>query len=109
MGCFPTDTYVNTTATCAGADAWTCSQNPDCVAYHRSDKPCPAGTPADQCPREFTYCLRSDARPGTCYGQVACRVLPPSCPSGTRPGVDGPCWSGACIPIDLCEPPPPPN
>lgn len=44
-----------------------------------------------------------------CSGMVACDSLPPACPDGTLPEV-GPggnsCWTGACIPVEACDPVP---
>lgn len=37
-----------------------------------------------------------------CSSEVACDSLPPDCPPGTLPGVDGACWSGACVPVVSC-------
>jgi len=45
--------------------------------------------------------------PRDCSGLVACDSLPPACPEGTLPEV-GPggnnCWTGACIPVEACDP-----
>lgn len=43
-----------------------------------------------------------------CSGVVACDSLPPECPEGTLPevGPGGACWSGACIPVEACDPVP---
>jgi hypothetical protein len=35
--------------------------------------------------------------------KVLCLVIPPECPEGLVPGVDGDCWSGACIPGEICN------
>lgn len=34
---------------------------------------------------------------------VICLVQPPMCPEGLLPGVDGDCWSGECVPGQLCN------
>lgn len=42
-----------------------------------------------------------------CSGVVACDSLPPDCADGTLPEVGpggGGCWTGACIPIEACDP-----
>lgn len=46
--------------------------------------------------------------PRDCSGIVACDSLPPQCPEGTLPevGPDGGCWTGACIPVEACDPVP---
>ncbi len=33
---------------------------------------------------------------------IACRALPPECPAGQLPEVEGTCWSGACVPLNQC-------
>mgnify|MGYP001392208920 CR=1 FL=1 len=33
-----------------------------------------------------------------------CFALPPSCPMGTSAEADGACWTGRCIPADVCAP-----
>jgi len=35
---------------------------------------------------------------------VACRALPPTCPTGTTAEADGFCWTGNCIPASVCAP-----
>lgn len=35
--------------------------------------------------------------------KVVCLAFPPDCPEGQLPGVDGPCWSGACVPAEICN------
>lgn len=35
--------------------------------------------------------------------QVVCLAFPPDCPEGQLPGVDGNCWSGACVPAEICN------
>jgi len=46
-------------------------------------------------------------QPGSCYEQPVCDSLPPTCPSGTLPGVIDGCYSGLCIPEALCPDPKP--
>lgn len=38
-----------------------------------------------------------------CSSEVACDSLPPDCPPGTLPGIEGACWSGACVPVISCD------
>jgi len=101
LGCFPTDQFADPAVDCAAAlDGTTCSRSANCTALHRND-PCPADAP---CPQQFAMCLPEGVSPGTCKGQVACDALPPPCPANTTPGIAGACWSGFCIPNDICEP-----
>jgi len=103
VGCFPTDQQVDTTVSCTGADAWACSRNPDCAAWH--DPPeCPPNALVEDCPRSFVLCTPEGTHPGSCFGEVACDEAPPACPSGTTPGISGACYTGACIPLDRCGP-----
>ena len=38
-------------------------------------------------------------------GLITCDGVPPECPEQTLPEItpEGDCWTGACIPLDLCE------
>lgn len=99
LGCFPVDTIPDPAVACHGADAWDCSRNPACTAIH-SQGACPAGEL--DCPRPFELCVPEGTHPGSCRGAVTCRALPPSCPTQTTPGISGGCYTGACIPTDLC-------
>jgi hypothetical protein len=44
--------------------------------------------------------------PGRCFEPVLCDEAPPNCPQNTTPGVESGCFTGACIPLDLCGPVP---
>lgn len=100
IGCFPIDTVPNTSIDCFTADAWDCSRSNECTALHSYDV---CGTDAE-CSRPFELCVPEGTSPGLCYEAVTCRAVAPSCPSGTTPGVSAGCYTGACIPHDLCEP-----
>jgi len=52
-----------------------------------------------------SLCIPEGSEPGTCTGSVVCDRIPPSCPTGPTPGITGGCYSGACIPLDLCPAP----
>lgn len=102
LGCFPTDSFIDKTVVCEQArDGETCSRNPECVAFHRNNV-CVTGP----CERPFAFCMTRGRSPGQCNLPVACDARPPSCPTGTTPGVVDACWSGVCIPDDLCGPMP---
>jgi len=105
VGCFPTDQFVNPNIECTGADAQSCSENPACTAYHRTDT-C-GSLPPDQCSRDFALCMPEGASPGRCFEPALCDIPTPVCPTGTTPGVADGCYTGACIPDDLCEMQPP--
>jgi hypothetical protein len=98
---------------CAGLDAWECSLHDDCVALHTNT--CSAPTdPTDPNSGniacgigEFRECAaEAGADPGQCYGGVECDSLPPACPPDSVAGRRDGCWTGACIPVNECEPPP---
>lgn len=103
LGCFPIDMNSDPSTDCREAnDGWTCSKSAACTAFHTGE-PC-LGIPEAACARPFVLCMPEGQSPGQCHAPVACRALPPPCPSGTTPGVVNLCWSGACIPDELCEP-----
>lgn len=76
-----------------------CSESDTCTAWHRA-----AQTLAPQEVREFAVCAPEGATPGRCTGEVLCDRLPVKCPSTHTPGIANGCYTGACIPTDLCEP-----
>ena len=103
MGCFPTDQFVDPTVVCTAAtDGESCSRNNKCSALHRNE-PCPLALDA-VCVRPFALCVNEGADPGNC-DPAACDAIPPSCPSQTTPGVANGCFTGVCIPNDLCPGP----
>ncbi len=54
----------------------------------------------DQAVCRFGVCATEKVQ---CSGEVACDSLPPDCPPGTLPGIQGACWSGACVPALSCD------
>ncbi len=105
LGCFPTDQTVDPSLDCFTArDGFTCSRNPACTAYHRNGGL--ALTPPEPPQRTFAMCAPEGKSPGTCFAEVTCERLAPACPPSARPGVENGCYTGACIPSDLCEPVP---
>ena len=98
LGCFPVDMVPDDEVDCFAADAFACSRSAACTALHR-DNSCLS----PPCAREFVLCMPEGGTPGSCFEPAACRALPPPCRDGTTPGVANGCWTGACIPNDLCE------
>jgi hypothetical protein len=104
-GCFPTDNFVDNSVDCDSAfDGETCSRNPACTAFHRVSA-CPflEDPVPPQCSRDFAICMPEGVSPGHCFDPVACDAVGPACPSGSTPGIADGCFTGACIPQDLCE------
>lgn len=100
-GCFPVDQTADPALDCfAATDGFTCSRSGACTAYHRVS----AGSDATA-PRAFAMCVPEDRSPGTCHGQVLCTRAAPVCPAQSVPAVSNGCYTGGCIPQDLCEPP----
>ena len=99
VGCFPVDTAADDTVDCFTTDAWTCSRSSACTAMHTHEV-CIDGP----CDRPFELCVPEGTYPGTCWETVTCDAVTPSCPPGRTPGVETGCYTGACIPLDICEP-----
>lgn len=84
----------------------------DCQAIHVDDEPPPA------CPMECkaTACMGIGVsgvhcEQGSCELdevscnplQVACDALPPECDEGFLPSVGDACWTGNCVPAEVCD------
>lgn len=105
LGCFPTDQLADPSIDCfAARDGFTCSRNAACTAYHRATQLAIA-----EVERPFAMCAPEGRSPGSCSGQVVCTRVAPTCPTGTTPGIASGCYTGACIPLDLCGSPIPPK
>ncbi|MGE0871439.1 MAG: hypothetical protein AB7P03_22955 [Kofleriaceae bacterium] len=100
IGCFPLDQQPDSTIECYRADAASCSRSNACIALHIAE-PCPTDAPCEQ---PFAMCAIEGRLPGRCSGNVICRAAPPDCEPGSTPGILGGCYTGACIPEDICEP-----
>jgi hypothetical protein len=95
IGCHGTDmTGPISGGSCAGLSAQECSRHNDCIALHTPQ--CSGG---GDCWAQFVECRDEGV---TCYGEVLCDALPPTCPEGTVPGRRDGCWSYTCVPIDQC-------
>ena len=101
IGCYPVDTVPDSSINCFTADAWDCSRSNQCTAFHDASQ-----CSDDGCARPFALCSQEGVAPGRCWEPVTCRVATPPCPENTQPGIVGGCYSGACIPLALCEPQP---
>jgi hypothetical protein len=90
-----------------GTDPGTCD---GVVTCERVEPNCPTGTVPgvkDGCYTDVCIPLSEcggNHAVGKCYGEVACDVEAPACPDGTLPGLEvGGCWTGYCIPVNMCE------
>lgn len=54
----------------------------------------------DQAVCRFGVCATEKVQ---CSGDVQCDAPTPDCPPGTLPGIQGTCWSGACVPVLACD------
>jgi hypothetical protein len=103
LQCAPLDTDTDHTdpTVCAGRDAESCARNPGCTALYQE-----LLTDCANCAPAFAYqeCIPVAQKAGTCGGAVACAEAI-MCPAGTTPGVDGLCYTGACIPDQFCPQP----
>jgi hypothetical protein len=74
-----------------------CLPPPGCTGGSADGLACPSAC--------YGYCVPEDGPAELCYAEVACDIVPPSCPAGTRPGVESgpaPCYTGHCVPLDQC-------
>lgn len=102
MGCFPTDTQPATGTDCFRIfDGWECSRDSACTAMHYGVGG--ATRESQQQLRPFAMCVPEGKSPGQCWSEATCDRLPPNCPSGTTPGLENGCYTGGCIPLDICE------
>ena len=104
MGCFPTDQGTDHTLDCfAAQDGATCSRSNACVAMHRAA--CTGAAASEpECTRPFALCAPEGVDPGRCHEAVTCDRAAPACGTGKTAGVANGCYTGACIPDDVCEP-----
>ena len=104
VGCFPIDNAPDPSIVCNRATSgWDCSRNAACTALHRAETPCQAAVDGF-CPSEFAMCVAEGQSPGKCHAEALCDIVAPSCPTNTTAGVANGCYTGVCIPNDLCEP-----
>jgi hypothetical protein len=92
LGCFP-KTPFSSRAGCEERDVTTCAFDGRCAGlYHASS------------PAKFVECIDEAVIAGSCTEVATCMTRPPSCPADRTPGVAAGCYTGACIPNDLCAP-----
>jgi hypothetical protein len=114
IGCFPTSQVTRTDIDCFSArDGFTCSESSACTAYHRASNTASASAsagltspPPPQRTLPFAMCAPEGKSPGRCYAPVSCDLAAPACPTNTTPGIANGCYTGACIPTDVCGPVP---
>ena len=92
---------------CGQTPAWACSGGQANCAVDPSGSSTPCATVAGcipaYCPTDVT--CKTDpvchpAKAGACV--ATCNAIPPPCPAGTYPETDGFCYTGSCIPENLC-------
>src|ERR1041384_2815594 len=92
LGCFPKTPFVSR-AGCEEGNATTCAFDGSCAGlYDRSPSP------------TFVECIGDTVIAGSCTEVATCTEQPPTCPADRTPGVAAGCYTGACIPNDLCAP-----
>jgi hypothetical protein len=84
-----------------------------CAAQHVDDDApgCPIDCVVGKCHEQNIPDIRAVCRFGTCVfskvacdpSQVVCLALPPECPDGFLPSVEGSCWTGHCVPASACD------
>jgi len=81
--------------------------NESCI-HSASCPPCPEGFWQGSAAQCTGTCIVSEAcgspAPGDCFGTVTCGEAPPPCPDGMTPGVLDGCYTGHCIPTEICDP-----
>lgn len=92
LGCFPKALFLSR-ASCEERDVTTCASDGTCAGlYHRSPS------------AKFVECIDDTVIAGSCTEVATCMEQPPKCPVDRTPGVAAGCYTGACIPNDLCAP-----
>ena len=94
---------VPDTSTCA---VIFCGPDSHCEQTCQPDTACDAasGPGGGVCaPICTATCVPNAGDPGSCKGDVVCKSIPPACPPSTVPGIKDGCWTGYCIPTDLCD------
>jgi hypothetical protein len=84
-----------------------------CAAQHVDDEvpECEMVCVVGKCTELGIPEIGATCRFGTCVfdklscdqSQVVCLALPPECPDGHLPEVEGNCWAGGCVPAEACD------
>ena len=61
---------------------------------------CGEGSRCDVVTRECVPCEGTAC--GSCLADATCVLVPPACPPGTTPAVEGGCYTGACLSEEAC-------
>lgn len=91
VGCFPRTTSSSSAGACAQRTADGCAYDGMCAGLYDSSS-------------MFVECIDETLIAGSCTEVATCTTSPPSCTADRTPGVAGGCYTGACIPTDLCGP-----
>ena len=96
VGCWGTAPQSHVTGgDCAAiTDPYQCSEHDDCAALFAAAIPPPM---------QWVGCIAEPLDPGTCDGQVLCRIATPACPPETVAGIAHGCYTGFCIPKAQCS------
>jgi len=92
LGCFPR-TPSWTSHACEFRSADTCPSDGTCAGLYEQSSSA-----------TFVGCVDETLIAGSCTEVATCMKPPPSCPADRTPGVAAGCYTGACIPNDLCAP-----
>ena len=94
FSCWGTARSFTSVGTCTTIlDAETCSQHDNCSAIY---------TAGANGPDAFAKCIAEPHHdPGLCT-TATCTMTPPKCPTGLKAGVLNGCYTGYCIPNNMC-------
>ncbi len=106
-----------------GGESMTCEGPADCVIFddcctcmaaHAGDRPPPC--PVRECDQSACDAaglgnIGAECQSGVCQFEevdcnqlsVVCDGIPPECPDGYLPSVEGGCWTHACVPAEACN------
>lgn len=114
--CFETGCPVGTVCAADGTcvpDGLTCEDDTQCAAgcyclngtceesaLCTADSDCAAN---EHCDVPRSTCVPGAPDPGpACNGTITCTLGPPTCAAGSVPLVDDGCWTGTCVPLEVC-------